>query len=158
MLTRMKTWTFGTALGVTLALGLFALNGASAQTYSIDWYKIAGGGGTSTGAQYVVSGTIGQHDAGGPMTGGNYSITGGFWSLVAAIQTPGAPLLTIFRTPTNTVVITWPAPSTGFSLQQNSDLKTSNWGPASGSFSVVGSQNQMIVAPPIGNAFYRLKQ
>jgi hypothetical protein len=25
---------------------------ASGQTYSIDWYKIAGGGGTSTGATY----------------------------------------------------------------------------------------------------------
>ena len=41
-----------------------------AQQYSIDWYKIAGGGGTSTGGTYAVSGTIGQHDAGGPMTVG----------------------------------------------------------------------------------------
>ena len=40
-----------------------------AQQYSIDWYKVAGGGGTSTGGVYAVSGTIGQHDAGGPMTG-----------------------------------------------------------------------------------------
>ena len=44
--------------------GLFAL-AAPAQQYSIDWYKIAGGGGTSTGGTYAVSGTIGQHDAGG---------------------------------------------------------------------------------------------
>ena len=41
---------------------------------------------------YSVSGTIGQHDAGGPMTGGNYSLTGGFWALYA-VQTPGAPCL-----------------------------------------------------------------
>ena len=54
---------------------------AWAQQYSIDWYKVAGGGGTSTGGVYSVSGTIGQHDAGGPMTGGNYSLTGGFWAL-----------------------------------------------------------------------------
>ena len=53
---------------------------ASAQSYSIDWYKIAGGGGTSTGAIYTVTGTIGQPDAGGAMTGGNYSLTGGFWA------------------------------------------------------------------------------
>ena len=45
--------------------GCFA---ARAQQYSIDWYKVAGGGGTSTGGTYQVSGTIGQHDAGGPMT------------------------------------------------------------------------------------------
>ena len=45
-------------------------------TISVDWYKIAGGGGTSTGGTYQVSGTIGQPDASGAMTGGNYSLTG----------------------------------------------------------------------------------
>ena len=39
-------------------------SGVRAQSYSIDWFKIAGGGGTSTGGVYSVSGTIGQHDAG----------------------------------------------------------------------------------------------
>jgi hypothetical protein len=64
----------------------------SAQTYSIDWHKIAGGGGTSTGDVYSVSGTIGQHDATSQLlTGGNYSLTGGFWSLLSVVQTPGAP-------------------------------------------------------------------
>ena len=33
--------------------------------YSIDWSTIDGGGGTSTGGVYTVSGTIGQPDAGG---------------------------------------------------------------------------------------------
>jgi hypothetical protein len=66
-----------------------------AQQYSIDWHKIAGGGGASSGSQYVVSGTIGQHDASSAMAGGNYSLTGGFWSLIAIVQMPGAPLLVI---------------------------------------------------------------
>ena len=52
-----------------------------------------GGGGTSTGGVFSLSGTIGQHDA-GTMSGGNYSFTGGFSSLYA-IQTPGPPLLTV---------------------------------------------------------------
>ena len=52
-----------------------------AQSYQIDWYKIAGGGGASTAGVYAVIGTIGQHDAGGPMTSGQYSVTGGFWAL-----------------------------------------------------------------------------
>ena len=39
------------------------------QPYSIDWHKVAGGGGTSTGSFYSMSGTIGQADASGPMTG-----------------------------------------------------------------------------------------
>ena len=60
---------------------------AAAQNYSIDWYTIDGGGGTSTGGVYSVSGTIGQPDAGGPMTNGQYSVTGGFWALPTAVQT-----------------------------------------------------------------------
>ena len=43
------------------------------QSYSIDWYRISGGGGTSTGATYQVSGAIGQPEAGGAMSGGQYS-------------------------------------------------------------------------------------
>jgi hypothetical protein len=60
-------WLFLFVLLFTLQWSAFA------QTYSIDWYKIAGGGDTSTGGTYTVSSTIGQHDAGGPMTGGNRS-------------------------------------------------------------------------------------
>ena len=44
---------------------------ASAQSYSIDWSTIDGGGGTSTNGQYSLSGTIGQPDASGAMSGGN---------------------------------------------------------------------------------------
>ena len=56
------------------------------------------------------------------------------------------------------MVITWPAPSTGFVLQQNNDLKTTLWGNVTATVTVVNGQNQVIVSPPIGNAFYRLKQ
>src|SRR5262245_51398252 len=99
---------------------------AQAQTYSIDWYTIDGGGGTSTNGQYSLSGTIGQPDAGAPMTNGQFSVTGGFWN-VTAVQTPGGPLLKIQLTSTNSVVITWPSPSTGFVLQQNLNVATTNW-------------------------------
>ena len=60
-----------------LVLVAFSLR-TSAQNYSIDWYKVAGGGGTSTGGVYSLSGMIGQPDASGAMTGGGYSLTGGF--------------------------------------------------------------------------------
>src|SRR6266705_1270314 len=84
-----------------------------AQSYSIDWFTIDGGGGTSTGGVYSVSGTIGQPDA-GKMSGGNFTLDGGFWGIIAAVQTAGAPLLTISRTSTNTALVSWPSPSTGF--------------------------------------------
>jgi hypothetical protein len=100
-----------------------------AQNYSIDWYTIGGGGGTSSGTNgattYSVSGTIGQ-PATASMSGGNYALTGGFWSLIAAVQTPGSPLLSITRSGTH-AIISWSAPATGFLLEQSSTLKTNSW-------------------------------
>ena len=129
---------------------------ASAQTYSADWHKVAGGGGTSTGGLYTVRGTAGQHDAGGPMTAGPYSITGGFWAL-SAVQTPGAPLLRIFLSNTNTAIVSWPAPSTGWLLQQNTSLSLpASWSNATNPVTQAGGQNQIVVGPLTGNRFYRL--
>ncbi len=51
-----------------------------ARQASISWWTIDGGGGTSTGGAYTLSGTIGQPDASNPMTGGAYTLTGGFWA------------------------------------------------------------------------------
>jgi hypothetical protein len=150
----MKSVLVSLLAGVALAL---SANSLCAQTYSIDWYKISGGGGTSTNGQYTVSGTIGQHDAGGPMTGGNYSLTGGFWSLLSVLQTPGAPTLRIFLTTTNTAVIAWPTASAGFTLLQNTSVGTTNWTAVGSPVNVVGSENQMIIAPPTGAKFFRLK-
>jgi hypothetical protein len=139
---------------VALALALAATR-ASAQ-YSIDWYKVSGGGGTSTGGVYSVSGTIGQPDAGGPMTGANYSLVGGFWSLYA-LQTPGAPLLSILLTATNTAMVYWPSPSTGFELLQNTNVTTTNWVTPPQAVTDNGTIKYIIVAPPAANRFYRLR-
>jgi hypothetical protein len=126
------------------------------QTYSIDWFTIDGGGGASTGGVYSVSGTIGQHDAGGPMTGGNYSVIGGFWSLYA-VQTLGAPVLSIKLTTTNTTQVYWTSPSTGYNLQVNTHLATTNWVAPVETIQDNGAIKFIIVNPPVGNKFYRLK-
>jgi hypothetical protein len=124
-----------------------------AQTYSVDWYKIAGGGGTSTGGVYSVSGTIGQHDAGGSLTGGSYSLTGGFWSLISVVQTPGAPLLTITYSG-NQAIVSWSPSVTGWTLQTNNNLATGTWGNYLGAV----SNNRVTNSPSQGNLFFRLKQ
>ena len=90
---------------------------------------------------YSVSGTIGQHDANGSMTGGNYSLTGGLWALYA-VQTPGAPVLSIKLTTMNTAMVYWLSPSAGYNLQVNTNLATTK---------------TVIVNPSVGNQFYRLK-
>jgi len=145
----------GVLLGVfALSLGAVELR---AQQYSIDWFKVAGGGGTSSNGQYAVSGTIGQADANTGMSGGSYMLAGGFWSFIA-VQTPGAPVLSIFRTSTNTVVVAWPAPSTGFVLQQKNDLNTGSWINVTTPPVVVGNTNEVMVTPLLGKNYYRLQK
>ena len=149
--------TFARTFVLPLAAALLLTAGAvaEAQPFVIDWFTIDGGGGTSTGGIYSVSGTIGQPDAGGPMTGGNFSLVGGFWSFFA-VQTPGAPLLRIALTTTNSALVSWAFPSTGFSLQQNASLTTTNWIAPPQSVTNNGTINFIIVNPPSGNRFYRL--
>jgi hypothetical protein len=127
---------------------------AWAQQYSIDWYKVAGGGGTSTSSTYQVNGTIGQHDAGGPMTGGNYSLTGGFWALISVVQTPGAPTLYISRSG-STVTVFWQNVS-GWSLQQNNNLATPAGWSVNSSWATSNGTNSLILTSPTGNLFFRL--
>ena len=143
-----------TALLFTALLG--GLTAAQAQSYSIDWYKIAGGGGTSTGATYQITGTIGQPDASGAMSGGSYSLTGGFWSLISVVQTPGASTLTITHSG-NSVTVSWPYPSTGWTLQQNPNLAVPGGWTASGSISNDGVNNFITITSPAGNLFFRLQ-
>ncbi len=152
-LAQSKTWRI--ALAFCFLLSTFSFQ-ALAQTYSIDWYKIAGGGGTSTGGVYAVSGTIGQHDAGGPMTGGSYSLTGGFWSLIAVVQTGGAPTLFISHSG-NTVTVYWQAVP-GWNLQQNSNLNSSGGWSLNSSWTTSNGTNYLNITPPVGNLFFRLKQ
>jgi hypothetical protein len=128
-----------------------------AQSYSIDWYKIAGGGGTSSNGQYTVSGTIGQHDAGSVMTGGNYSLTGGFWSL-AAVQTPGTPLLSIAQTAPNAVLVWWLSDIGNYKLQTNATLSSNTWVDYGSTINASGGTNSVTILPRPGNLFFRLSQ
>ena len=133
----------------------FVVLASHAQNYSIDWFKIAGGGGTSTNGQYSLSGTIGQHDASGAMTGANYSLTGGFWSFISVVQTAGAPALCISQSG-GTVTVYWQDVS-GWSLQQNNDLAVpANW-LASGVVTTSGGTNYLNITSPPGNLFFRLQ-
>jgi hypothetical protein len=137
-----------------LAFGLLAPRLATAQNYSIGWYKIAGGGGTSTGGTYSVSGTIGQPEAGGAMSGGSYSLTGGFWSIIAVVQTIGLPDLTVAHSG-NSVTISWPNTGT-FTLQQNSNLASGSWTTSGYTISTANGTNSVTITSPNGNLFFRL--
>ena len=123
---------------------------------SLDWFSIDGGGSTSTGGVYSVSGTIGQPDA-GTMSGGSYTLSGGFWGVFAAVQTAGAPWLTVQRTATNTVAVSWPNGDSSWKLQWTASLGgTVSWTEIGPPYSVSGTNYVYVDLAPNGNRFYRL--
>jgi len=143
-----KTWrailTFA-VLSAGLCLPAFA-------QFGIPWYTVDGGGGTSTGGVYSVSGTIGQPDAGPTMTNGQFSVIGGFWALPQAVQTPGAPTLTIVPASPGLATISWtPATGTDWVLQERLSLSSGAW-----SNSPSGWTNPITVPATLPTKFYRL--
>jgi hypothetical protein len=126
-----------------------------AQQYSINWFKIAGGGGTSTSGTYQVTGTIGQPDASSALNGGNYSVTGGFWSMINVVQMPGVPNLVITHS-SNSVIVFWP--DTGsYTLQQNNNLANpAGWASSGYTVSTANGTNSITITTPTGSLFFRL--
>jgi hypothetical protein len=55
----------------------------AAISYDLSWWTVDGGGGAVSGGSYALTGTIGQPDA-GVLTGGGYTLGGGFWGGGAA--------------------------------------------------------------------------
>ena len=140
----MKTKAF-----VLLALLTVCLCSARAQ-YAIDWFTIDGGGGTSSGGTYTLSGTVGQPDA-GTLSGGSYTLEGGFWPGLIVPSTGEAPTLFIQFAGAN-VVISWSPGTPGFALEQTDSLGAPSWsaGPAG---------NPTAPIAPSGTArFYRLRK
>jgi hypothetical protein len=73
-----------------------------------------------------------------------------------AASEPGAVALSITRS-NNTVAVAWPSPSTGWTLQQNTNTVNSvNWSNVPTTPLDDGTTKTLIVNPPTGNRFYRL--
>lgn len=139
-------------LGFIVLYLAFALQ-APAEGYAVDWSKIAGGGGSSSGGFFAISGTIGQPDSGGPLTNGQYSVTGGFWALPVALQTTNAPVISIAWAEPGRVRISWFPTTPGFSLQSSASASPADWRPAPS-----GTNNPAIVTESDAARFYRLKR
>ena len=138
-----------------LAVSLLTPGITLAQQYSVDWYKVSGGGGTSANGQYAVTGTIGQPDAGGTLTSGNYALDGGFWSLISVVQTPGAPMLYISQS-NHAVTVYWQNIS-GWTLQQNNNLNAPAGWSANNNWTTSNGTNYLNITSPSGNMFFRLQ-
>ncbi len=133
--------------------------GAWAQTFSIPWSTVDGGGGTSTGGVYAVSGTIGQPDA-GRMSGGQFTLEGGFWGVIAVIQTPGAPYLSVTRS-NATVVVSWAKADSDWKLECTPSLITAGtniWTLVPSPYPTNATDCVVTEPAPLGYKFYRLRK
>ena len=66
---------------LTVSLTALAQNG---DDFDLSWFTVDGGGGESSGGEFTLSATVGQPDASNILTGGEFALVGGFWSLAAA--------------------------------------------------------------------------
>jgi hypothetical protein len=148
---RLKCALFGLLLNAAVL--------AHAQSYALDWWTFDGGGGNSSGGIYSMSGTIGQPDA-GVSSGGNYSLSGGFWSIADTGPVPAGPLLKITLAGPH-VIVSWPDPSTGFTLQSAPALASPPaaiaWSDVlSPSVVVVSGEKTVTYVAPLDNRYFRL--
>jgi hypothetical protein len=108
----------------------------------IDQYVIAGGGGTSTGGNLRLDGTIGQASAANSVSGGTFTLSGGYWNTV--MTTAAGPTPTPTSTPTPSPTPTPPPnvvqfSSPNYSVQEDCTTVTitvNRVGDASGAASV----------------------
>jgi len=141
-----------------LILSLMVRALAQSQNYSIDFFTIDGGGGTSSGGQFSLVGTIGQPDA-GKLTGGNYVLDGGFLSGIFVVPTLGSPALSVQQSGIN-AIISWPLDSsTGFILEQATDLTSPiSWSASSITVTTNGNQRRVTIPATGGWRFFRLRK
>lgn len=139
-----------------LAAAVLGIAMLAAAQPEITWQTLDGGGGTSTGGVYAVSGTIGQPDA-GVSAGGAFRLSGGFWNAVSVVQTPGAPILRIARNTSGAVVLVWAAQGAeGYRLQEAAILSADAWADVATPPTVVDGDLQVVVAAGQNVRFYRL--
>ncbi len=80
------------AISITTILIVSVALAQSGGRYDLTWNSIDGGATFSTSGPYSLGGTIGQPDA-GVMSGGSYTLVGGFWGGVTAHYNIYLPLI-----------------------------------------------------------------
>jgi hypothetical protein len=91
-------------------------------------------------------------------------VSGGFmyafppYSITLFTLVPLGPSLTVTRTTNTTLVVSWPWPSAGWNLRQNTDLTTTNWTTPPEPVQNDGTNNFIIITQPTGTRFFQLRQ
>jgi hypothetical protein len=83
-----RTLKVASLLGALLLLSIAFTVYSEVSEFVINWWSVDGGGDSSQGGNYTLTGTVGQSDT-GAASGGGYTLHGGFW--------PGGALLQQFK-------------------------------------------------------------
>jgi len=143
-------------IALLIALSSPVASATEGEEFSLFWFSIDGGGGVSGGDVYSLSGAIGPAVV-GETSGNDYTVQGGFWSIVA-LEVGAPPVLRISRTATGDVEISWPGPALGFVLQKSSELGPSaTWTDVGASVITHGTNVSVIEPVEGGGRFYRLR-
>ena len=142
-----------------MVLAIFSISPLAAQEFGVDWFAIDGGGGTSTGGEYSVSGSIGQVDAGNTF-GGDFAVIGGFWSIVTVVESAATPSLRVSLAE-GRVIIAWPENGNAdFVLEETTALSnfsgSTPWTAVHVTPEASNGTNSVSLPPAAGNHFYRL--
>jgi hypothetical protein len=82
----MRKWQLTLTVLAAATLLTAAARAQSGGGYDLSWWTIDGGGITfAAGGTFDLGGTVGQPDASNALTGGAFSLTGGFWFTPACI-------------------------------------------------------------------------
>ena len=106
-------------------------------------------GGQARKLTYTISMTI-------VMEAEGMTLTGSAAGQIVAYGTIPRPTLRIAPAGQQTVLIAWPTNATGFVLQQNALLGTTNWVTVTNTPAIVGSEKQVFL-PAAARSFYRLR-
>jgi hypothetical protein len=137
-----------------IAVILISAGSGWAQTYSVGWSTVAGGGGTSASTDGILSlsGTIGQAET-DLCAGGSYSLTAGFW---AGDAPAFGPPLHITRSGSY-VIITWTSTDGRFALQTTDDLAAQTaWGEVAQPVFQSGDDYWVAIPATRSSQFFRL--
>lgn len=87
------------------------------------------------------------------MSGGTFTLVGGFWALPIAVQTSNAPTLFIVPGASGFATISWTPSTPGFILQVSPAIPPATWTDAPN-----GATNPVVVPATLPARFYRLRK
>ncbi len=150
MNTRVLRWLLAACLA-----GCFHAHCLLAQPFQIEHLGIGAGGGTSSGGNFTLTGSMGAIGA-GVSSGGAFTLEGGDLSMFVVLQTPGAPALSLTRSGAN-AVLSWPASETGYILEQTANLTSPSWSGVGVGPVPMGDTLQVTVPITGTSRFFRLR-